>query len=429
MASRNFRGSNAVKSSKLLFDEKKRYAKTAGASQVRNNPGLFRDFWFIENMYYGKIDREHNFIILKPEKLKAVADQSSNTIFLVDFAANALEDFLSNHAKAASMGKIQKNDEFLSDITLIKGHKNIHSEYDLHMDAIAKRNQRYIIRNHSKIENFDDFVDLYVERIIYAKEKLPITLTGLLSSRRSSLAITGLFTELSSLGYDKDSEKVNSFFDRPNFNFFMKNCLEHGFMIDYNVPWRMCVNIGSGEMEKYMLKYGTSPDNIFNDYYEPAYTKNMKYFMDYMLKYYNRFITMRPNIRRERSTGGANPTVHRYVEKRPQMTREILNSKYGSDYRINLFTDLRNYETNYRYDEAMINRIKDNAQEYLFVNEDVTPSYAYIEHQFKGFFNDLHAYNGVMMKREINENEEETTGQNLQKRLDSSVVESRDTLY
>ncbi len=64
----------------------------------------------------------------------------------------------------------------------------------------------------------------------------------------------------------------------------MKNCLKHGFMIDKNVPWRICANLGSVEMLKYMLKYGTTIDNVFTEYYTKSYTKDMDYLFEYLLK-------------------------------------------------------------------------------------------------------------------------------------------------
>ena len=220
---RRFSGSNTLRGTRNIFNEKKRYFARAGVNQVSNNPGLFRNFWFIENMYYGKMDRGHNFLTVKRSKLKTVSDKVGNTIVLVDFAADALTDFLKEHDKALSTGKIRKNDDILADISFTKGHSGILLEYDLHMESVSRQVQAYMLRNHSKIENFNDFVNIFIERVIHSKENAPLTLSGFVSSRRSSLATTGLFAEISSIGYDKDAEKVNGIFDKPNFKFFMKN--------------------------------------------------------------------------------------------------------------------------------------------------------------------------------------------------------------
>ena len=434
---RRFNGSNTLNGTRNIFNEKKRYFARAGVNQVSNNPGLFRNFWFIENMYYGKMDRGHNFLTVKRSKLKTVSDKVGNTIVLVDFVADALAGFLREHDKALSTGKIRKNDDILSDLSFVKGHNNILLEYDLHMESISRPIHRYMLRNHSKIENFNDFVNLFVERVIHSRDKMPVTLTGFVSSRHSSLSTTGLFTEVSSLKYDKDTDKVDQLFDKPNFKFFMKNCLEYGFMIDYNVPWRICANIGSVEMERYMIKRGTTPENFFSDYYEPAYLKNMNYFLEYMLKYYNRFVTIKPNIKREARTGGLNSTTHRYVEKRPRIKKEQMYQEFGHDYRLKLYIDLRNYETGYRYNVPLIKRLKDNCLEYLYADqkaglaaeEESLAAYAYVEHQFKGFLSDMGGYNAYMMKQEAKKEKSETTGQEIETLLKDSVVESRRTLY
>lgn len=433
---RRFNGSNNVSSSRSIFQQKKKYELLATPAQLLDNQEVFRDFWFVENMYYGKIDRLHNFIITNNSKLVAVSDNSGNTITVLDFVAEALKTVQVEYSKAISTSKIQKDDEFLSEFTFSKGHRNILSEYDKHISSIAGKINKDAIKNSKQIENFHDFVDFFLQRVYLSKTRDPLTLTGFVSSRLSSLGTTGLFVDLSDVGYDNDFQKVNSFYDRPNYKFLINTCLKHGFLIDYNVPWRLCANIGSAEMEKYMAIVGTNSEDVFETHYKSSYTKNISYLLDYLLKYYNRFVAIKPNIKRTKLYYNRGLEVYRHNDKRPRFSRDLLDKEFDLAYRSDLYADIRNFETNSRYNKPSLESIKVNAREKILNTESrsLLPEekenivYGYIEQQFKGFFNDLGANNAVKIKRDLLK-EGELDGQKLKSVLESSVRQGRNTVY
>jgi hypothetical protein len=73
MAFRKFQAKNNTKNSKFVFDQRGKYRNEAVPQRYLNrHPGLFRDFWFIENMYYGRIDQNHRFLTLKPGKTNRI---------------------------------------------------------------------------------------------------------------------------------------------------------------------------------------------------------------------------------------------------------------------------------------------------------------------------------------------------------------------
>ncbi len=421
-----FRGSNDLASTRDLFNERGRYNNGAVAKKtLEDHKGLFRDFWFIENMYYGKIDRQHRFLVAKPSKIKAVNTGSEKTIFLVDFVADALSDFIQEHKKALSFGKITNGDDILSDLKSTKGHTNLFYDYEQYMEEIRKEVHKIIASNHRGIENFNDFVDFFLSHAISTGGNKPLTLTGYVASRFSGLSGTGLFAEFSPLRYDKDSDKSLKLLNQQNYKFFIKNCLNHGFLIDYNVPWRVCANLGSNEMEKYMLVNGTNSQTVFEDYYDFTYLQDVEILMNYLSKFYNRFVSVRPNIRREKYS---TKEVYGYVDKRERITEDKLNKEYDETYRINLYVDIRNYETKNRYNLSLIENIKENAISYLASN-GLDEAYRYINQQFIGFLNDPYGYNGYVIRGESEINNPNLNGQDVQNLLDASVANSRKTIY
>ncbi len=251
MSTRKFLGSNTQRKSRKIFDERARYRNFAIPSKFLNeNPDLFRDFWFIENMYYGRIDFEHRFLMARSDLLVPLESPGGNSVVVFNFVADAFNDFIKDYEKAISSGKISKDDDFLSNVGAAKGYTSPEKGYDLHLTAIRNSFQQVLFRDHRRIEDFDDFIDYFLEYITLSKDRTPVTLTGFMASRFCSPLSTGLFVDMSNLDYGLDNDKVNKFIDRPTYEFFMKNCLKLGFMIDKNVPCRIFATLGSVEMVK-----------------------------------------------------------------------------------------------------------------------------------------------------------------------------------
>ena len=429
MPRRSFKGKNSKQSSKFLFDERAKYHNDAVPQRVLEQyPGVFRNFWFIENMYYGRIDRQHRFLVAKPEKIKIVDNPKGNSIFLIDFVADAMSDFLDEYEKALSASKIRKDDEVLSSITPESGYTSVLYDYDLHMNSLRDEAHKIIASNHSSIEDFDDFVEFFLEYFYINGMNSPLTLTGFIASRLSSPMTTGLFTDFTSLDYGSDEDKVAKLIDKPNYRFFIKNSAKYGFLIDYNIPWRVCANLGATEMERYMYRYGSTSQSIFEDYYDFTYMKDIDYLMNYLYKFYNRFVGLRPYIRREKVLNDRGLQVLRYVDRRQRLTKEKLDRNYNDEYKLKLYVDIRNYESKNRYSSALVENIKQNAIAYLDTN-DLDIANEYINNQFIGFLNDPHAYNGYTMRQDAKRNNEQMSGQDLQDLLNDSVTDSRKTFY
>ena len=426
MAVRKFFGSNTQPSSRKTFNERARYRNFVILPEIsEKNPGMFRDFWFIENMYYGRIDLEHRFIMAKEELLTPIETENRESALVFNFVADAFKNFIKDYDKALSSGKIHKDDNFLAEVRAVKGYVSPVRKYDLHLASLEIKFQKQLFKDHRRVENFVDFVDYFLEYNMLKKDITPITLTGFMASHLCSPGSSGLFIELTELDYGFDKDKIDNFIDSPNFKFFVKNCSKHGFMIDKNVPWRICANIGSLEMARYMIKHNVSMDSIFTDYYTKFYMKDINYLMDYLLKFYNRFVSIKPYIRKEIYDGSA---TYRFSKKRIRITKEHMNLLYDDSYKINLYINLRNWETYNRYSKSLIDRLKRNALDY-FNLDGIEAAYDYIDRQFKGFLNDMGAYNAFMRKQEAKKENLEIIGQDIEDELLQAVAEARKTIY
>ena len=148
----------------------------------------------------------------------------------------------------------------------------------------------------------------------------------------------------------------------------------------------------------------------------------------YLYKFYNRFVGLRPYIRREKISNDRGLQVHRYVDRRQRLTKEKLDRTYGDEYKLKLYVNIRNYETKNRYSSALVENIKENSISYLKTN-DIDTANQYINNQFIGFLNDPYAYNGFVIRQEAKKNNQQMDGQDLQELLSDSVSDSRKTFY
>jgi hypothetical protein len=84
--------------------------------------------------------------------------------------------------------------------------------------------------------------------------------------------------------------------------------------------------------------------------------------MDYMRKFYNRFVGLRPNIKKEKTIDQKNKKVFRFNIKRQRISQYELETKYGESYRLELYCKLRNYETVQRYSDSLLDVIISNSK-------------------------------------------------------------------
>ena len=245
-----------------------------------------------------------------------------------------------------------------------------------------------------------------------------------MNSSKSSPLNTGLFVDIENLRYDLDQQKIDSFYDDSNFKFYSNNCVKHGFLIDKNVPWRLCSSIGSKEMEKYMLKYDVTLDTVFDTYYDKTYKKDMKYILQYVVKFYNQFVSIKPTYRKSYYL---NKDISRVSMDRQKESSLGIEDKFTDKYKIDLYIKIRNKETNSRFEQSLLDKITITSFEYLKM-EGIESSYDYIDRQFYGFLNDNGGYNSFILSRDLS-SVNKITGQSVRDELTRSVEKFRNSIY
>ena len=427
---RFFKGSNSSGAREIFNSRSKFAGKAYRDSADEGYPGLLRDFWFIENLYYGRIDRSHRPIVSPRDKLKSLIPDQNVSPVALDFVCDAFADMKKEFDKHLNLGRISDEDLYLSDLSVKKSWVDLNVLYNNHIRPFQEafiRNRILVRGLENRISNFEDFVDMLMEYLEENLSGIPFTRTGFLASKYCSPLVSGLHIEIADIDYDNDGKKISQFIDSPNFNFFELCATKYGFLIDRNVPWRLVANIGSTEMEDYMKNYGTDKYLVFDDYYQLAHTEDIDLFIKYCIRFYNRLVSTRPNIKEVTGEGRNKITT---FKSRPGAKFEDYapTTLERQKYWLDRYIKLRNIECHNRYSKSFMSNLFLNASGFL-KKGSYSGALEYIERCFVGFLNDSGGYNSYMYVKTAAEEGVEVSRQDLDNVLLNSIPLSRETQY
>jgi hypothetical protein len=291
-----------------------------------------------------------------------------NTIFVLNFVADAFKDLQAYFQKALTAGRIE------SELTVFRDFQatlawdaevGIHSLYNAHMnDVYTKLVSRYIDSfTNQTIKNFDDFVKVFLSMATLLCYTVPITRMGFCTSNKTSPRTSGLVIELVEGKHDDDYGKYIGFIRDNNFSFFTRACERHGFLVDKNAPWRLFADITNPYMQDKMMAYGlASVEDVFPVYYLKAGDYEMENLKVRLFQMYDLFVKQYPDVTNLASTGDETKIS---FEARDTMTMEAIREKYNDDYWLRLLIYLRAVETRKAYDQMQFEKSVRLASEYM----------------------------------------------------------------
>ena len=345
------------------------------------------DYWY-DNPLYGRVDRFGNAIFLSESRLKQIKAAGSGTYFALDFVVDAFTGLQNYFSRAAITRAIDRDNSILTVMNPVEAWTSIIKKHhrlmkSLHRSFLTKHLATNVVAQEN-ILTFDDFLKEFMFFMEKVLPKVPITRTGFISSNHASPLSSGLVIEIANHNQNTDIMKDVGFFQDPNYEFYKEATKRFGFFIDKNAPWRLTADITSTRMLKYMGRshlnmtddelrsrsidperwpnyssYGvdpqtTGPTSIFNKYYYRSYVQDVDIFKVYILDMYNGFVSNYPHVKisdiRKRRTVGY--TLH----KRKFMTQQRLEEEYDSNFWIELYAKIRNFETDAKLDEDYFKR-------------------------------------------------------------------------
>ena len=413
-----FKGNNSM-GAKSAFYNRSMYSGFAFSEkgEVNVNPAMTKNFWFLENLFYGRIrDVAGQISIIAPKEkflLNNKGAASSAPVKTLDFVADAFSHMVIEHEKMRLNGDINADSDHLSKL-------KVHSGATMgHRDARGKQasiNRLFITYSGLSegrtdgIFSFDEFSPFFMDFATGVLREIPITRSSRLIGKQSSPMSSALCLEVAAFKHSKDADK-SKFMDDVNFKIYKVLAANSGFAIDKNAPWRLVADIASKQMLEFAsnrVPSITTAEDVLDYYFEdvmdipgassleqeespdleigaaaisfdmatllgspassdftapPSSTQAPKLdefdeFKRIMFQTYNAFILSKPIISEKSTDSDGNKITQ--LKKRTRESYNSIDARMGNDFWYDKYIRVKNMELNIGYSETEINKVTRN---------------------------------------------------------------------
>jgi len=307
------------------------------------------DFAFAEKAFYGKVDR--NFVSIEPSNLSRFSriqnSNSTNTLQVMSFVADAFAGLSRHFQRSIQIGAIRQNDPYLSNLVAYDAYTKPSEAYAEYFNTLITAMSRIKEQKEINFKNFDEFIKFFVDFSKGVGRRYPVTKTGYIRSRFNTLLNSGLAIEVADIAYTNDNEKIESFVNSPNFEYYLNACNSYGFMVDIRAPWRIIADIDSVAMRDFASRYYFNNTNaILLTGYKKSYFSAFRELPNQLLTIYSQLSQTYTEFE------SCNGTTNTVIIEPKQYTLEQINNLYSESYFINLYCMLRMLEEESKFSEA-----------------------------------------------------------------------------
>ena len=293
------------------------------------------DFNLAEKCFYGKVDYYYSPIYLYQQgMLKPLRGEGNHTA--INFVADLFNEMASEFDRCVVTGQISKDDPFLSSLRVFKSFEDPQQKYNEYKALLFANFRRSLSRNNIEIENFDHFLEHFMKIMPRFSKSMPFTFPAYIKTRENSILTSGLAIEIADLSYENDEEKKKQFLQSRNWAFFVNACNKYGFMIDYNVPWRIVCDIKAEEIHPYIAPYFNNASALLSDGYTKASMGYLNNFVGDLNQLYQKCIK-----KLIVKIGDCDGKTTRQKIRPPRYTIEQLYQSYGLNHFLKLYMRLR----------------------------------------------------------------------------------------
>ena len=308
------------------------------------------DFNFGEKYLFGRVNR--NYVSIQPNEilttLTSVSNQRSrDSVRVFNFVADGFQELSRQFKKAAQIGKIDRNDDYLTNLIAYDGYRSPDVLYNNYVSDFITAVSKKLESDKAIIRDFDEFVQYLINFVSTAGQTYPITKTGFVRSRHCSPLVSGLTIEIADLTYTNDQQKIDLFKNSRNFEYYLNACNSFGFMVDANVPWRLTLDIGHEDVVEGLLKPRgfTSTDSLLLVGYKQTHISYYNSFKGQLLQMYSSIV--RSNYVKFDSCSGKTKIMNR-----TEYTLDKINNIYNENYFIKLYCMFRFIEEENKHSKA-----------------------------------------------------------------------------
>ena len=197
--------------------------------EVNFTPWSTKNFWFLENLFYGRIrEKSGEILTISPKKeLLSNCRKTSGTspVRVLDFVSDAYEEFRTEYDKSslrmAPNTIISQGSAYLSEPAATAGAPQAFSG---RKKIISKMNSIFISyvdnfkEETNNIFSFEEFAPFFMEFLVDFLKIAPVTHSSYLLSKHSTPLSSGLCLEIAPLSHSNDESKSSHFLDNENFH-------------------------------------------------------------------------------------------------------------------------------------------------------------------------------------------------------------------
>ena len=259
-----------------------------------------------EHQMYGKVDRLSNAARLMIDDAGTLTHiRGSTNVYVVNFVARAFRDLKRDYETLIAKRALQpvlgmESLNPTSGWTDFSGHHASYVE-----NAKFKILNACIKRFGGSIMDFGDFVKVFFQVLKESQEKIVMTKTGLLLSKKTPSNVSGLVLTLKRNLKNEEKLKIDML-SSPQFRVFAHKCAQFGFRLDRNAPWTLVANLNSSNLSPYGAPSGISlsPNggNFFEKFYMKTHLEDMDLLRNVLPYIYNQFVSYRPFFRKTKTT-------------------------------------------------------------------------------------------------------------------------------
>jgi len=357
-------GGNNNLSSRAKFFQRSLYKEAIYPPLIKVPRPL--DTWYNKNLY-GRVDRCQNTIVLVTDYLKQIRAAANPNIFCLNFVESAFNGFANHMKELYLMGALTKSgNKDIWNISAVLGYTDPVAKWKSFIDGtIDSFAQSHVDKGDKVIKNYQDFVPLFTDYLLYVATTYGVTQENFLLSNVVSPFISGLSISISRLPADNDKLKFEKFIADPNFDCYVKVAKKYGFIVNKNMPWILTADLFTDALQYYMEEYliSTTIDNVehkftinennfFDIYYAKTYKQGFKALKYILCRGYTRFISQRPVYAEQKVIFNKKCASNHYREVthyRQSLSIQEIKNITGDKFLIDLYTKLRYIESKESY--------------------------------------------------------------------------------
>ena len=402
-------------SSKRIFNSKKQYLSHVVPTEKYDN-----FFDSSRTPYYGKVDTKGNIVYPSERRLVALPankEGATDTIYALNFVADAFADLQAHFDKANSMGVIKNEANNVQTIVPVKGWDSVHTRYATHIKTLyrplvsvylEKPNEKNGLQ-FARPTTFEKYMKSVKHLYKTKGSKFPLSRSSFILSQKCPRHTSGLIIEIEpAIKYSDDAAKNFTYIESANFEFYMRSLRKFGFMADKDYPGRIVADLGTPEMQDYMASYNISLDNLFESYYYKATDYDYECIRVYLIQFYNNYASAYPIVSQPTTCHGRSarkyyltpselalrkgPVINRYNDQQSMTQTKIteriplsdndIQTKYNQDFWLPVYAEFLNYELSNPLDQHNLEKTIKNAKD-LKKSVDFDAAIGYIASKFK----------------------------------------------